>query len=70
MELQTGGGQRGIGSKVQFAGEENEDDIVGGVCEGIHDHLDKSLQKGANLPTMKFSPCALLQRLNCLCHCP
>ena len=30
--------------------------------EGRHDHLDQSLQKGANLPTMKFSPFALLQR--------
>ena len=28
MELQTGGGQRGIGSKVPFAGEENADGIV------------------------------------------
>ena len=62
MELQTGRGQRGIGSKVLFAGEENEDGIVGGVYEGRHDHLDQSLQKGANLPTMKFSPFALLQR--------
>ena len=45
MELQTGGGQRGIGSKVPFAGEENEDGIVVGVCDGRHYYLDESLQK-------------------------
>ena len=45
MELQTGGGQRGIGSKVPFAGEENADGIVVGVCGVRHYYLDESLQK-------------------------
>ena len=62
MDLQTGRGQRGIGSKVQFAEEEDEDDIVVGVRERRNYFLDKSLQKGAKLPTTKFSLCALLQR--------